>query len=662
MTMSTQTEVLRLTLPDGSVRELPRGATGKELALSIGRRLAKDALGVKVLRDGAEPELYDLHTPLPDGVRVQIFTAEQPEGLELMRHSAAHVMASAVQRLWPGTQVTIGPTVENGFYYDFLRTSGPFTDEELSAIEEEMKRVVAADAPFSREEVPRAEARALFQKMGEAFKVEILDAIPEGDAITLYRHGDWVDLCRGPHVPRTSRIGAFKLLKVAGAYWRGDEKNPMLSRIYGTAFPDQKRLDEHLKKIEEAERRDHRRLGKDLGLFWFHPWAPASPFFHPAGAHVYNRLLEYVRGLYRVYGYSEVITPQVYDNELWATSGHLAKFKDAMFFSEIEERQFGLKPMNCPGHSLLFGSQMHSYRDLPYRMADFGRLHRFERSGVVAGLTRVRSFSQDDAHIFCTEEQIEAEVAGVLRMIFDCYRTFGFTESKVYLSTRPDNSLGGDMVPEADRLWQEATATLERVLAAENVPFERKGGEGAFYGPKIDIDVKDALGRAWQLGTCQLDYLLPRRFQLEYVAADGTRKRPVMIHRAMLGSLERFLGVYIEHCGGVFPAWLAPVQALILPVGERHVAYAEEVRAACAARGLRVETEASADKLGKRIRNAELRKVPYMAVAGDNETSARTLAVRAHGGADQGAIAVDAFVERLVREGALPVVGSGQAH
>jgi threonyl-tRNA synthetase len=670
MDAAARTDVVRLTLPDGSLRELPRGATGQVLAASIGKRLARDALGVKVTRPGPnaaraagagpEPfEVFDLLTPLPDGAAVQIFTAQSAEGLELIRHSAAHVMASAVQRLWPGTQVTIGPTVENGFYYDFFRPQGPFTDEELALIEKTMREIAAADTPFVREEVSRAEARRLFESMGEKFKCEILDGIPEGDTITLYRHADWVDLCRGPHVPRTSRIGAFKLLKVAGAYWRGDEHNPMLSRIYGTAWPDQQQLDAHLAALADAERRDHRRLGKDLGLFYFHPWAPASPFFHPRGAFVYNRLLEYVRALYRQYGYQEVMTPQVYDTALWETSGHLAKFKDAMFFAEIEERQFGLKPMNCPGHCLLFAAEMHSYRELPYRMADFGRLHRFERSGVVAGLTRVRSFSQDDAHIFCTEEQIEAEATGVVRMILACYRAFGFEKVQVNLATRPENSLGGDMVDDADRLWTMATEKLERVLRATGTPYQVKPGEGAFYGPKIDFDVHDALGRAWQLGTCQLDFMQPHRFGLEYAAADGTRKRPVMVHRAMLGSIERFLGVYIEHCAGVFPPWLAPVQALVLPVGERHAAYAEEVAAAARARGARVEVEASSDKLGKRIRAAEMRKVPYMAVAGDNEMGARTVAVRAHGGADQGAIAVDAFVERLVREGALPVGGTG---
>ena len=513
---------LAIHLPDQSIKELPEGATGETLAASIGPRLAQAALAIKV-----EGRLMDLSTPLLTNSHVEIVTSKSPESLDLLRHSTAHLLAHAVKRLFPQTQVGIGPVIEDGFYYDF-KVDRPFTAEDLVLIEAEMKKVVKEDIVVTRELLSRSEAIERFKKMGEHFKVDILAEIPTSEAISGYHQGDFYDLCRGPHIPRTGKAGAFKLTHVAGAYWKGDEKNPMLSRIYGTAFHTAKELEEHLALIEEAKRRDHRKLGKELDLFSFHPEAPASPFFHPKGTTVYNELVKYMRELYFKYGYQEVITPQILDTNLWRTSGHMDNYSDNMYFTEAEERDFAVKPMNCPTHCLMFASTKHSYRELPKRIADFGRLHRLERSGVTHGLTRVRSFCQDDAHIFCTEAQIKQESVAFLDLLKEVYATFGFHEVKVALSTRPAKRLG------SDETWDQAEKALADALIDRGYEFTMNPGEGAFYGPKIEFQVSDALKRPWQLGTLQLDFLLPQRFHLKYIQSDGTEAHPVMLHRAIL--------------------------------------------------------------------------------------------------------------------------------
>ena len=558
-----------------------------------------------------------------------------------MRHSASHIMADAVLELFPEAKFAIGPPTDDGFYYDF-DVSRTFTPEDLESIEELMRRRVAADTSFVRAEVSRDEAHQCFQD--QPFKQELIDSIPQGEAVSTYSHGSFVDLCEGPHVERTGQVAAFKLLSVAGAYWRGDERNPMLQRIYGTAFESQEALDQHLELLEEAQRRDHRRLGRELGLFLFDPIAPASPFFLPKGATVYNLLTDYVRGLYKQHGYQEVITPQIFSSELWKRSGHYDNYKENMFFVYSDEQEYGIKPMNCPAHALLFAAELRSYRDLPVRFADFGRLHRNERSGVTHGLIRVRSFSQDDAHIFCTADQVQEETRSFIEMLRGAYRVFGFDEPRVELSLRPEKRVG------SDEMWDRAEAALEEVLRATGLPFEAKPGEGAFYGPKIDFFVPDALGREWQLGTIQLDFSLPERFDLEYAAEDGSRPRPVLLHRAMLGAIERFMGVLIEHYGGAFPVWLAPVQATVIPIADRHIPYARQVASQLHAQDLRVEVDDRGARMQAKIRDAQLQKVPYMLVVGDKEESAGTAAVRLRDGSDLGPLPVADVIERLVGE------------
>ena len=564
---------------------------------------------------------------------------DSPEGIDILRHSTAHLMAQAVQGLFPGTQVTIGPTTRDGFYYDFKRDK-PFSSEEIEKIEERMHELAGQDLSIVREELPKAEAVELFRGMGEDYKVEILSGIAD-DTVSLYRQGDWVDLCRGPHLPGTGLIQAFKLTSVAGAYWRGDERNEMLQRIYGTAFPSRKQLKEHLALLEEARKRDHRKLGKELDLFSFHPAAPASPFFHPKGAFVYNTLVEYMRDLYQRYGYEEVITPQIFDAGLWRRSGHYDHYKDNMYFTHIDEREFGVKPMNCPSHTFIYASKKRSYRDLPIRLADFGRLHRYEKSGVTAGLTRVRSFSQDDAHIFCAPSQIEEEIASLLDMLREVYHRFNFEDLEVYLSTRPDQYLG------ALETWERAEAALAASLEKRNVAYEISEGDGAFYGPKIDFVVKDAMKRGWQLGTVQLDFSMPERFDLGYISPTGTVERPVMIHRAILGSIERFMAVLIEHTGGAFPLWLAPVQSRIVTVTDQQQPYAADVRDRLLADGWRVELDDRNEKLGFKIREAQLAKIPYALVIGDKEVQNGTLSARKRGGENLPAAPLDSFLDRL---------------
>ncbi len=630
-----------LTLPDGSERSVPAGTTALEVAHSIGPRLAQDAVGAEL-----GGRRVDLRQPLAESGAFKLFTTRSSEAGEFVRHSAEHVLADAVTRLWPEALYDAGRKDHSEkFQYDF-RFARAFTPDDLVAIEAKMREIVAEDAPFERVEVSREEALAIFRERGNDLKLERLKDIPEGDAITLYRHGRFLDLCRGPHLQRTGQIGAVKLLESSGVYFKGDEANEKLQRVYGTAFTSKKELDAYEKSFEEARARDHRRLGVERDLFSFSPLAPASPFFHPKGAAVYNGLIDYVREMYRTRGYGEVVTPQILDVELWHTSGHYANYRENMFFTEVDERQFAVKPMNCPTHCMIFGTRKRSYRDLPIRYADFGRLHRYERSGVTSGLTRVRSFAQDDGHIFCTEEQIGEEVRALIEMYFSVYRTFGFDDVKVNFSTRPEKSIG------SDELWQRAESALKGALDANLGAdgYVVNAGDGAFYGPKIDFQLKDAIGRWWQLGTIQLDYQMPQRFELEYVAGDGTFPRPVMIHRAMLGSLERFLGILIEHTAGAFPMWLAPVQVKVLPVSEKTLDYARGVATELVAAGLRVELDESNEKLGYKVRLAQLEKVPYMLVAGAKEAEQGSLAVRLRSGEDLGAIPVATLVPRLVAQ------------
>ncbi len=626
---------IRVTVPGGETVEAAPGIRAGDIRASgtdapDGRRIVAAAV------DGAA---VDLARPVTEDCAVEWIPLDSAEGIDILRHSTAHLMAQAVQSLFPGTQVTIGPTTQDGFYYDFKRDK-PFTPEEIEKIEERMGELAGQDLSIAREELSKAEAIELFRGMGEDYKVEILSAIPE-ETVSLYRQGDWVDLCRGPHLPSTGFIQAFKLTSVAGAYWRGDERNEMLQRIYGTAFPSRKQLKQHLALLEEARKRDHRKLGKELDLFSFHPAAPASPFFHPKGAFVYNTLVEYMRGLYRRYDYEEVITPQIFDAGLWHRSGHYDHYKDNMYFTHIDEREFGVKPMNCPSHTFIYASKKRSYRDLPLRLADFGRLHRYEKSGVTAGLTRVRSFSQDDAHIFCTPEQIEGEVNRLLDMLREVYHRFNFGDLEVFLSTRPDQYLG------ALETWERAEAALAASLEKRDVAYEISEGDGAFYGPKIDFVVKDAMKRGWQLGTVQLDFSMPERFDLGFISPAGTVERPVMIHRAILGSIERFMALLIEHTGGAFPLWLAPVQSRIVTVTDQQNPYAATVRDRLQEDGWRVELDDRNEKLGFKIREAQVAKIPYALVIGDKEVQNGTLSARKRGGENLPAMPVEAFLDRL---------------
>jgi threonyl-tRNA synthetase len=640
-----------LTLPDGSHRSYPMGSTPLDVAKSIGPRLAADAVGAEL--EGAP---IDLRTPLRRGGAFRLYTTRSAEAGEFVRHSAEHVLADAVTRLWPEALYDAGRKDHaEKFQYDF-RFARAFTPEDLAAIEAKMREILAEDAPFERLEVSRAEAERIFRERGNDLKIERLRDIPEGETITLYRHGGFLDLCRGPHVQRAGQIGAIKLLEASGVYFKGDEAKERLQRIYGTAFASAKELAEYEKAIAEAHARDHRRLGPELDLFSFNSLAPASPFFHPKGAAVYNGLIQYVRDLNARNGYGEVVTPQILDVELWHVSGHWGNYREHMFFTELDERQYAVKPMNCPTHCLIYKTGKRSYRDLPIRYADFGRLHRYERSGVTSGLTRVRSFAQDDAHVFCTDEQVEAEVLRAVGIILDIYRTFAFRDVKIGVGTRPDKRVG------ADEQWTIAETALCRALDSEGLAYTVNTGDGAFYGPKIDFRVSDAIGRQWQLGTVQLDYQMPQRFELEYVAPDGSFRRPVMIHRAMLGSVERFLGILIEHTAGAFPLWLAPVQAVVLPVSERFLDYARGVAAELAAAGLRAEVDESNEKLGYKIRQAQVHKVPYMLVVGEKEQAAGTVSLRERAGGDLGPVATAEAARRLAAESAtrgaaLPAVG-----
>ncbi len=558
-----------------------------------------------------------------------------------IRHSAAHLMADAVTRLFPEAKLGVGPPTEDGFYYD-LDLPRPLTSEDLERVTAIMEETIAEDLPYVLEEHDRGEMRRLCHD--QPYKLELIDEIPEGEPLTTYTHAAFTDLCQGPHVASTGEIPAFKLLSVAGAYWRGSEDRPMLQRVYGTAFESRESLNAHLQRLEEAEKRDHRRLGRELDLFLFDPIAPASPFFLPKGATLYGLLTDYVRGLYKRYGYQEVITPEIFSTDLWKRSGHYQNYLENMYLIQAGEQEYGVKPMNCPAHALVYASQLHSYRDLPLRIADFGRLHRFERSGVTHGLTRVRSFSQDDAHIFCAPDQVAEEVRGFITMLMESYRAFGFTAPVVYLSLRPDKRIG------SDEAWDRAEAALTEVLAESGLDYEPKPGEGAFYGPKIDFFVPDAIGREWQLGTIQLDFSLPERFELEYVAPDGSHRRPVVLHRAMLGAIERFMGVLIEHYGGAFPLWLAPVQAVVIPIADRHHGYAAALAETLRRQNFRVEVDGRNERMNLKIREAQLQKTPYMLVVGDREEKEGTASVRGRDAGNAGPRSIDEIVSALTEE------------
>jgi threonyl-tRNA synthetase len=647
-------DAVKVTLPDGSQKEVPRGTRIADFVREkIGPGLAKAAYVAKL--DG---EAVDLSRPIDRDARLEVVTTRNPEALEVARHDAAHVMASVVQKLYPGTQVTIGPSIEEGFYYDFARDR-PFTPDDLEKIEKATNEAIRADAPFVREEISMPEALALFEKMGETFKVEIVKDIAAKGAktLTLYRHGDWVDFCLGPHGPSTGRIGVVKLLSVAGAYWRGDPRNPMLQRIYGTSFFKKEELDAYLARIEEAKKRDHRKLGPALGLFTFHPYAPGAAFWLPHGTTLYHTLGDAMRRLTRKNGYLEVKTPLLFNKRLWETSGHWGKYRENMFLvvdSEtdpslpLEERcNQSLKPMNCPSHHLIFAMQKRSYRELPLRYHTQDALHRNEASGTLGGLTRVRQFQQDDAHIYLAESQITDEVRRLAAQIDVVYKALGLPYTAKF-STRPEVKLGEEAT------WDRAEGALRAALEAIGLPYELKPGEGAFYGPKIDFDVTDSIGRKWQLATIQLDYQAAERFDLGYVGEDNREHRPVVIHRAIYGSFERFIAILTEHFAGAFPAWLAPVQARVVTVSDRFNDWARDVAERLVALGFRAEMDDSSDKLGAKIRNAQIQKIPFALVVGEKEVEARGVSPRRHGGDDLKTMPLDAFVELLRREAAPP--------
>ena len=641
---------LGVRLPDGSELALKEGATGADAARAIGPGLARAALGVRV--DG---DLRDLAAPLADGAQIEIVTDQGEDALWLLRHDAAHVMATAVLDLWPGTRVSIGPPIENGFYYDFEFPNGVRpSDSDLERVEAEMAKHVAADEPFERRDVPTAEAIERFAAEDQPYKVELIEDLVRDqgvETVSLYRNGPFEDLCRGPHGPSTGRIGAFKLTALAGAYWRGDETRQMLTRIYGTAFADRKQLDQHLERIEQAKARDHRRLGRELELFTLREEAPGMPFWLPNGT-VLLRLIEAeVKKQLDRRDYREIKTPQILDEDLWHRSGHWDNYRENMFFAEPSERdrdeserRYAVRPMNCPGACLVFASEPHSYRDLPLRLAEFGLVSRYEREGVLHGLLRVRAFTQDDAHVYCTLDQVAGEVDSICEAIDELYSRFGFDQVRVELSTRPEKSIG------TDEQWQRAESALREALERQGRDYEVSPGEGTFYGPKIDFHITDALGRSWQCGTCQIDFQMPERFELAYRGEDNAEHRPVMIHRALLGSMERFAGILIEHYGGRFPLWLAPVQVAVLPVADRHNEYAAEVAGELRQAGLRARVDDRSESVGRKIRDAELSKAPYMLVVGDRERDAGAVSLRSHDAGDLGAVPVAGVISKLAEE------------
>ena len=639
--------MIELTFPDGAKRPFPAGTSGLDVARSIAPSLAKRS--VALLRDGV---VVDLADPIAADARIEFLSRDDPRALPLIRHDAAHVLAEAVQDLYPGTQVTIGPVIEDGFYYDFFRDT-PFTPDDFPAIEKRMREIVARDAPFTKEEWSRDRAKAFFAERGEDFKVELVDAIPADQTLKMYRQGDWIDLCRGPHMTSTGKLGtAFKLMKVAGAYWRGDSANPMLSRIYGTAFAKQEELDAHLKRLEEAAKRDHRRLGREMDLFHFQEEGPGTVFWHPKGWTLFQTLIGYMRRRQEAAGYIEVNTPMILDRSLWETSGHWQTYRDNMFVTTTEdERVFALKPMNCPGHVQVFKNGLKSYRDLPLKIAEFGTVHRYEPSGALHGVMRVRAFTQDDAHIFCTDDQIMAECLKVNDLILSIYADFGFDDVSIKLSTRPDKRVGTDAV------WDKAEDALQRVIenvAARGVPTSVNPGEGAFYGPKLEYVLRDAIGRDWQCGTLQVDFNLPGRFGAFYIGPHSDKITPVMLHRAMFGSLERFTGILIEHFAGHMPLWLSPVQAVVATVTGEADDYALGLAADARRMGLRVEVDLRNEKINYKVREHSLAKVPVLLVVGRKEAGERTVSVRRLGSANQTGGAADAVLAGLAAEAVAP--------
>lgn len=631
-------EMASVTLPDGSKREYEGPVTVAQVAASIGAGLAKAALAGRV--DG---KLVDLSHVIDGDAAVAIITARDPEGLEIIRHSTAHLMAQAVKELFPEAQVTIGPAIENGFYYDFSYTRA-FTPEDLKAIEARMDELVKKNIPIVREEMPREEAIDFFKALGEHYKAEIISSIPAGEVISLYRQGDFVDLCRGPHVPSTGCLKVHHLMKVAGAYWRGDSKNEMLQRIYGTAWATKDEQKAYLEMLAEAEKRDHRRLGRELDLFHLQDEAPGMVFWHAKGWALWQVIEQFVRRVYQDNGYEEVKAPQLLDRSLWERSGHWAKYRDNMFTTESENRYYALKPMNCPGHIQIFNSKLRSYRDLPLRIGEFGQCHRNESSGSLHGLMRVRGFTQDDGHIFCTEDQILAECEAFTALVQKVYKTFGFTDIAYKVATRPAMRIGEDAV------WDKAEHALMASLDALGIKYEVLVGEGAFYGPKIEYHLKDCLGRSWQCGTVQVDFQMPGRLGAEYVAEDNSRKIPVMLHRAILGSLERWIGMLIEEFAGAFPVWLAPIQCAVTSITDNQGAYAKDVAAKLHAAGLRVQTDLRSEKINYKIRELSLQKLPYILVVGEKEAQTGTVSVRARGGENLGVMSLDAFIERISTE------------
>ncbi len=631
--------MVQITLPDGSQKQFPRPVTVAEVAADIGPGLAKATLAGEV--DG---RLVDTSYAIADDARLRIITGRDEEGLDLIRHSTAHLMAQAVKRLFPETQVTIGPVIENGFYYDFARDE-PFRPEDLEAIEAEMAKIVAEDHPVSREVMERDEAVEFFRDMGEEYKARIIADIPADETLSLYRQGDFIDLCRGPHIPSTGKLGAFKLTKLAGAYWRGDSNNEMLQRIYGTAWADKKDLKAYLQRLEEAEKRDHRRLGKQLELFRFQDDAPGAVFWHPRGWTLFRQLIDYMRQRQDEAGYVEVNTPDVMDRSLWETSGHWQNYHEHMFTTQTEDqRVFALKPMNCPGSVSIYKQGLKSYRDLPVRMAEFGKVHRYEPSGALHGLMRVRHFTQDDAHIYCTEEQMEEECRKVIELNLSVYRDFGFDDVRLKFADRPENRIGDDAT------WDKLESALKGAIDAMGLDYTYNPGEGAFYGPKIEFVLRDTIGRDWQCGTLQVDLNLPERFDATYRTADGGERRPVMLHRALFGSLERFTGILIEHYAGNFPLWLAPVQLVVMNITDAQADYAQAVCHELRQRGFRTESDLRNEKIGYKIRARTLEKIPYLLIVGDREMEQGTVAVRLRDGTDLGSMPLDVLGQRLARE------------
>lgn len=629
--------MINITLPDGSQKIYPDGITGIDVAKSISERLAKSAIAFR-----CNDSLRDIYVPITGDCTIEIITEKTSEALEIYRHSCAHLMAQAVKELFPEARIAIGPTIKDGFYYDFDRDT-PISEEDLGKIEERMAGIIKRNLPIRRQELTWQEAKAIFEQEKEPYKIELAEEKGKDTPVSIYRQGDFTDFCRGPHLPSTGyiKIGTYKLLSVAGAYWRGDEKNKQLQRIYATAFLSKKELDAYLNFLKEAKERDHRKIGKELKLFFMNPLSPASPFFLPRGTVIYNSLIELVRSLYREYGYDEVVTPQIFDVGLWKISGHYDHYMDNMFLCSTEEREFGVKPMNCPAHCLVFASDAHSYRDLPLRLADFGRLHRYERSGVTQGLTRVRSFSQDDAHIFCMPSQIDGEIKSLFEMVKRVYSLFGFDDLKTYFSTKPDDHIG------SDEMWELAEKSLVESLDKINHPYTINPKDGAFYGPKIDFVVKDSIGREWQLATFQLDFNLPERFDLNYTDESGKPARVVMIHRAILGSIERFMGLLIEHFKGSLPFWLSPVQVVILPITEKQNDYADKVFSTLKNDGIRAIIDKRGERIGYKVRDWEMQKVPFMAVIGEKEAEASTIALRERKGGDRGQINLNEWLEIL---------------